>query len=117
MPFDLIIAQCKTLQPQAQMAFYSMFYEQVFQRSYALKINILSNQSHVVLNIPKDQSFEFDYSGRYTDFKDKNVKWNHATFEADNNSLKISGFYGNHHNLGRSVKIKANYGSVALFGR
>jgi len=36
MPFDLIIAQCKNLQPQAQMAFYSMFYEQVFQRSYAL---------------------------------------------------------------------------------
>jgi RNA polymerase sigma-70 factor (ECF subfamily) len=36
MPFELIIAQCKKLQPQAQMAFYRMFYEQVFQRSYAL---------------------------------------------------------------------------------
>ena len=36
MPFELIIAQCKKLQPQAQMAFYSMFYTQVFQRSYAL---------------------------------------------------------------------------------
>ncbi|MCL2290262.1 MAG: sigma-70 family RNA polymerase sigma factor [Bacteroidetes bacterium] len=36
MPFELIIAQCKKLQPQAQMAFYGMFYEQVFQRSYAL---------------------------------------------------------------------------------
>jgi RNA polymerase sigma-70 factor (ECF subfamily) len=36
MPFDVIIAQCKKLQPQAQMAFYSMFYTQVFQRSYAL---------------------------------------------------------------------------------
>jgi len=36
MPFELIIAQCKNLQPQAQMAFYRMFYEQVFQRSYAL---------------------------------------------------------------------------------
>jgi RNA polymerase sigma-70 factor (ECF subfamily) len=36
MPFELIIAQCKKLQPQAQMAFYSMFYEQVFQRCYAL---------------------------------------------------------------------------------
>jgi len=36
MPFNLIIAQCIKLQPQAQMAFYKMFYEQVFQRSYAL---------------------------------------------------------------------------------
>ena len=42
MPFDHIIAQCKTLQPQAQMAFYSMFYEQVFQRSYTL----LKNAEH-----------------------------------------------------------------------
>ncbi|MCL2434916.1 MAG: sigma-70 family RNA polymerase sigma factor [Lentimicrobiaceae bacterium] len=42
MPFDLIIAQCQTLHPQAQMAFYSMFYEQVFQRSYAL----LKNAEH-----------------------------------------------------------------------
>jgi len=42
MPFELIIAQCKHLQPQAQMAFYSMFYEQVFQRSYAL----LKNAEH-----------------------------------------------------------------------
>jgi len=42
MPFELIIAQCKTLQPQAQMAFYSMFYEQVFQRSYTL----LKNAEH-----------------------------------------------------------------------
>ena len=42
MPFELIIAQCKNLQPQAQMAFYSMFYEQVFQRSYAL----LKNAEH-----------------------------------------------------------------------
>jgi len=36
MPFELIIAQCKNLQPQAQIAFYRMFYEQVFQRSYAI---------------------------------------------------------------------------------
>jgi RNA polymerase sigma-70 factor (ECF subfamily) len=36
MPFELIIAQCRKLQPQAQMAFYRMFYHQVFQRSYAL---------------------------------------------------------------------------------
>ena len=36
MPFELIIAQCIKLQPQAQMAFYRMFYEQVFQRSYAI---------------------------------------------------------------------------------
>jgi RNA polymerase sigma-70 factor (ECF subfamily) len=42
MPFELIIAQCKKLQPQAQMAFYRMFYEQVFQRSYAL----LKNAEH-----------------------------------------------------------------------
>jgi RNA polymerase sigma-70 factor (ECF subfamily) len=42
MPFELIIAQCRKLQPQAQMAFYRMFYEQVFQRSYAL----LKNAEH-----------------------------------------------------------------------
>jgi RNA polymerase sigma-70 factor (ECF subfamily) len=36
MPFELIIAQCKQQQPQAQMAFYRMFYEQVFQRCYML---------------------------------------------------------------------------------
>jgi RNA polymerase sigma-70 factor (ECF subfamily) len=42
MSFELIVAQCKKLQPQAQMAFYSMFYEQVFQRSYAL----LKNTEH-----------------------------------------------------------------------
>jgi RNA polymerase sigma-70 factor (ECF subfamily) len=42
MPFEFIIAQCKKLQPQAQMAFYSMFYQQVFQRSYAL----LKNAEH-----------------------------------------------------------------------
>jgi len=40
MPFELIIAQCKKLQPQAQMAFYRMFYKQVFQRSYALLKNV-----------------------------------------------------------------------------
>ncbi|MCL2246825.1 MAG: sigma-70 family RNA polymerase sigma factor [Lentimicrobiaceae bacterium] len=40
MPFELIIAQCKNLQPQAQMAFYRMFYKQVFQRSYALLKNV-----------------------------------------------------------------------------
>jgi len=39
MPFEVIIAQCKKLQPQAQMAFYSMFYKQVFQRSYSLLKN------------------------------------------------------------------------------
>jgi len=32
MPFELIIAQCRKQQPQAQMAFYRMFCEQVFQR-------------------------------------------------------------------------------------
>ena len=42
MPFELIIAQCKNLHPQAQMAFYRMFYEQVFQCSYAL----LKNAEH-----------------------------------------------------------------------
>jgi RNA polymerase sigma-70 factor (ECF subfamily) len=42
MPFELIIAQCKKLQPQAQVAFYSMFYEQVFRRCHAL----LKNAEH-----------------------------------------------------------------------
>ena len=81
------------------------------------KIDISSNQSTVVLNIPKDQSFEFDYSGRYTDFKDKAVRWNYATFDASGNSLQMSGFYGNNRNSGKSVRISASYGSVSLFGR
>jgi len=81
------------------------------------KIDILANQSNIVLNIPKNLSFEFEYSGKYTDFKDKDVRWNYATFEAGSNSLQVSGFYGNNHNSGRLVKIRANYGSVAVFGR
>jgi len=81
------------------------------------KVNISSNQSTIVLNIPKNLSFEFDYSGKYTDFKDKDVRWNYATFEAGSSSLQVSGFHGNDHNSGRSVKIRANYGSVALFDR
>jgi RNA polymerase sigma-70 factor (ECF subfamily) len=39
MPFELIVAQCKKLQPQAQMAFYSIFHQQVYQRSYAILKN------------------------------------------------------------------------------
>ncbi|MCL2290259.1 MAG: hypothetical protein FWC34_06070 [Bacteroidetes bacterium] len=78
-------------------------------------ISIVSHHSNVRLNIPQNQSFAFDYSGRYTDFKDKNVKWNHTTFEAGNNSLQMSGFFGNNQNSGKSVKIRATYGSVALF--
>ena len=81
------------------------------------KIVILSNQSNIVLNIPKDQSFEFDYSGRYTGFKDKDVRWNYATFDASGNSLQMSGFYGNNRNSGKSVRISASYGSVSLFGK
>jgi len=44
MPFELIIAQCKKLQPQAQMAFYRMFYKQVFQRSYAVLRDVESSE-------------------------------------------------------------------------
>ena len=80
-------------------------------------ISFVSAHSTIDLNIPQDQSFAFDYSGSFTDFKDEKVRWNYATFEAGNNSLQISGFYGSHQNSGKSVKIRASFGSVSLFGR
>jgi hypothetical protein len=78
-------------------------------------ISFLSSHSTIVLSIPQDQSFAFDYSGSFTKFKDENVRWNYATFEAGNNSLQMSGFYGNTRDSGKSVKITASFGSVSLF--
>jgi hypothetical protein len=80
-------------------------------------ISFLSSYSNIVLNIPNDISFAFDYSGRYTDFKDKNIKLNDATFEASNNSVQMSGIYGKDNNSGKSVSIQATYGTVSLFER
>jgi hypothetical protein len=80
-------------------------------------INISASNSNIKLNIPKDQSFAFEFSGRYTDFKDKNAKWNHTIFEEGSNSLQMSSTFGKDSNSGKSVKINARYGSVSLFGR
>jgi hypothetical protein len=80
-------------------------------------INISASNSNIKLNIPKDQSFAFEFSGRYTDFKDKKAKWNHITFEEGSNSLQMSSTFGKDSNSGKSVKIDARYGSVSLFGK
>jgi hypothetical protein len=78
-------------------------------------INFSSAHSTISLNLPQDQSFAFDYSGSFTKFKDENVRWNHATFEAGNNSVQMSGYYGDRRDSGKSVKITASFGTVSLF--
>jgi hypothetical protein len=80
-------------------------------------ISIEASYSHIYLSIPKDQSFVFDYSGRYTDFKDKNIRLNDATFEAEANSTVMRGIYGKNSDSGKKVKVQARYGSVSLFER
>jgi len=80
-------------------------------------ISFLSSYSNIKVNIPQDQSFNFDYSGKYTDFKDKSIKLNDATFEAGSNSILMTGIYGSQRNTGKTVKIDATFGSVSLFGK
>jgi len=80
-------------------------------------ISILSRHSDILLNIPKEQSFNIDYSGKYTQFKDEKEKWNYTAFEAGSNSLQMSGFYGTNPNSKKNVSIQAVYGSVSLFGK
>ena len=80
-------------------------------------ISFLSSYSNIKFNIPQEQSFNFDYSGKYTDFKDKSIKLNDATFEAGSNSVLMTGFYGSQRNSGKTVKIEASFGSVSLFGK
>ncbi|MCL2168021.1 MAG: hypothetical protein FWH59_02715, partial [Lentimicrobiaceae bacterium] len=80
-------------------------------------ISFLSSYSNIKFNIPKEQSFNFNYSGKYTDFKDKSIKLNDATFEAGSNPILMSGFYGSQRNTGKTVKIDATFGSVSLFGK
>ena len=79
--------------------------------------NIVFSTSHstINLNIPQDQSFTLDYSGSFTKFKDQDMKMKPTIFEAGNNSLRMSGFYGSNHDSGRTVKIQASFGSVSLF--
>jgi len=78
-------------------------------------ITLLTTFSNLILNVPKDQSFAFDYTGSFTTFKDKNIKLNDATFEAGNNSLEMSGFYGKNQDSGKKIKISASFGTVSLF--
>jgi hypothetical protein len=80
-------------------------------------INISASYSDIILNIPRDQSFAIDYSGRYTDFNDEKARWNYVTFEAGTQALQMSGTYGKDLNSGKSVHIEARYGSVSLFER
>jgi hypothetical protein len=75
-----------------------------------------SEHSTLELNIPKDLSFKFDYSGSFTTFKDqKNIKLHDAIFEASGNSVEMSGLYGKEPTSGRTVKIQASFGTVSLF--
>jgi hypothetical protein len=78
-------------------------------------ISIEASYSHIFLNIPKEQSFIFDYSGRYTEFKEKNIRLNDATFEAEMNSTVMRGIYGKQMDTQKKVKIQAKYGSLSLF--
>jgi len=78
-------------------------------------ITLLSTYSNLKLNVPKDQSFAFDYSGKFTKFTEQNIKLSDATFEAGSNSLEISGFYGKNRDSGKSVKITASFGTLSLF--
>jgi hypothetical protein len=80
-------------------------------------ISLEASYSNIKLNIPQDQSFNFDYSGRYTDFKEKNIRLNDATFEAGSNSVIMSGVYGKNSDSGKKITIHARYGSVSLFGQ
>jgi hypothetical protein len=74
-----------------------------------------ASYSHIYLNIPQDLSFAFDYSGRYTEFKEKNIRLNDATFSSDNYTTEMRGVYGRSAESGKKVKISARYGSVSLF--
>jgi len=76
-----------------------------------------SKHSTLILNVPTTLSFAFDYAGSFTDFKDKNIKLNESTFDASGNSIEMSGFYGADNHSGKSVKIRASFGSVSLFER
>jgi hypothetical protein len=81
-------------------------------------ITILSNFSNLTLNVPRDQSFAFDYSGSFTTFKDqKSIKLNEAIFDAGSNSLQMSGIYGKNLDTGKKIKIEASFGTVSLFER
>ena len=86
------------------------------QRSFT-NINIVSSQSTIVLNVPRDQSFAFDYSGSFTKFKDEDIRLNDATFKGGSNSVQMSGFYGKNRDSGKKIKIEASFGSVSLFER
>jgi len=76
-----------------------------------------SKHSTLILNVPSSLSFAFDYAGSFTDFKEKNIKLNESTFEASGNSIEMSGIYGKDNPSGKSVKIRASFGSVSLFER
>jgi hypothetical protein len=80
-------------------------------------ISFEASYSNIKLNIPQDQSFALDYSGRYTDFKQKNIRLNDATFEAGSNSVIMSGIYGKSLDTEKKVLIDARYGSVSLFDK
>jgi len=79
-------------------------------------ITFISSYSNILLNIPKNQSFMFDYQGRYTKFKNDDIKLNDATFRAAESSfVQMKGLYGKNYNSGKTIKIEASYGSVSLF--
>ena len=78
-------------------------------------ISISSSQSTLVLNVPRDESFEFNYSGSFTKFKYDNIKLNEAAFKSDNNSVQMSGLYGKNQASGKKITISASFGILSLF--
>ena len=73
----------------------------------------------------------FDFSGRYTNYKDNNLKitdgvyfkekklWklDEMFYEYSSRTIKMAGTYGRNHNSGKSVKLETRYGTVSLFER
>jgi hypothetical protein len=95
---------------------YSKLYIDEISKSFT-EINITSRYTTLMLNLPQEQSFALDYYGRYSKFKDENIRLNEAMFSSKDNTVQMSGIYGKNSDTKKSVKIKANYGTVSLFER
>jgi hypothetical protein len=78
-------------------------------------ITVFSAHSTIVLNVPRDQSFTFDFSGNFSTFKNDDLRLTNSTVKAGSNSVKMQGFYGKNQDSGKLVKIEASFGSVSLF--
>jgi hypothetical protein len=78
-------------------------------------ITFFSSFSNLTLNVPRNQSFAFDYYGSFTIFKDKNIKMTEASvWKEGSTTFEISGVYGKM-DSGKKIEIEASHGTVSLF--